>query len=364
MIDEDVLPIDLTLQRKSLPPSMQTPPSASIYICPVCSEEQLTLDHFLDHMTTHRWRKSPLASCDRSCLLLARSSLLKSSRRLKLLRSGRKRHRDSKRVSSIATTRSDEQPAATGSVEEEGQNHFENFHMQIIVVCNICGMWFSNQTIFASHVAVVHLQRCPGNVVFPSLPQPLLPSPPPSATALATTTGNFKSPQQLIDPVIASILVSDLLLSTHSTLFPGSASQNWKVMDYKEFVGNDGGEKLSQAIAESKSQTRDVRMATTKTHSNVHAQQQQQQHPQLSALVNRYSPNSTTPVILYDHPLQRLLPPHVAVALDRSTVAKICHYCFKEFADEMAVLKHQVLVHRLEETTAENPTLNNVTQQY
>ncbi|EUB57318.1 hypothetical protein EGR_07854 [Echinococcus granulosus] len=327
MIDEDVLPIDLTLQRKSLPPSMQTPPSASIYICPVCSEEQLTLDHFLDHMTTHRWRKSPLASCDRSCLLLARSSLLKSSRRLKLLRSGRKRHRDSKRVSSIATTRSDEQPAATGSVEEEGQ---VSFH------CPACPAF---QRISGIQAAV-----------------PLLPSPPPSATALATTTGNFKSPQQLIDPVIASILVSDLLLSTHSTLFPGSASQNWKVMDYKEFVGNDGGEKLSQAIAESKSQTRDVRMATTKTHSNVHAQQQQQQHPQLSALVNRYSPNSTTPVILYDHPLQRLLPPHVAVALDRSTVAKICHYCFKEFADEMAVLKHQVLVHRLEETTAENPT--------
>ena len=45
--------------------------------------------------------------------------------------------------------------------------------------------------------------------------------------------------------------------------------------------------------------------------------------------IDLHPSNSPTPVILYDHPLQRLLPPHVAVKLDRSAVAKICHYCFE-----------------------------------
>lgn len=124
MIDEDALPIDLTLQRKSLPSSLQTPASGSIYICPICSEEQLTLDHFVDHMATHRWKKSLVASHERSWLLLAKSSLLKSSRRLKLLRRSRKRHRESKQIPSMATAGDDKQPIVTGFVEKEGQVSF------------------------------------------------------------------------------------------------------------------------------------------------------------------------------------------------------------------------------------------------
>ncbi|KAL5106263.1 hypothetical protein TcWFU_005989 [Taenia crassiceps] len=375
--DEDVLPIDLTLQRKSLPSSLQTPVSASVYICPICSKKQLNLEHFVEHMTTHRWKKSLVASHERSWLLLAKSSLLKSSCRLKLLRKSRKRHRELKQLSSVATMGDNKQLIATGFAEKEGQfsfrcpacpaiqritgiqaavNHFENFHMQIIMVCNICGMWFSNQAMFLSHVSVVHLKRCPENVVVPSPSQPLLPSPPPPlpATTSAAPAGDFKSPQQLIDPVLASILFSGLLLSTHSTLFAGSASQNWKDSNSKVTAANGSEERPSQTIVEPKSLTKQVKMMT-KAPSKVYAQQQQQQHhPQPSVPFERYPSNSATPVILYDHPLQRLLPPHVAVALDRSAVAKICHYCFKEFADEMAVLKHQVLVHRLEETTAEN----------
>eukprot|EP00108_Taenia_solium_P005072 TsM_000855600 transcript=TsM_000855600 gene=TsM_000855600 len=373
--DEDVLPIDLTLQRKSLPSSLRTPASASTYICPICSEEQLTLDRFVDHVTTHRWKKSLVASHERSWLLLAKSSLLKSSRRLKFLRRSRKRHRESKQFSSMATRCGDKQPITTDFVEKEGQvcfhcpicpafqritgiqaavNHFENFHMQIVVVCTICGMWFSNHTMFVSHVSVVHLRMCPENVAVSSLPQPLLLSPPPpTATTSAPTAGDSKGPQQLIDPVVASILFSGLLLSTHSTLFADSASQIWKDSDFSVTVANESEENSPQSIAENESQTRQVKVVTTKTPSKLYTQQQQQ-HPQLSVPFSRYSPNYATPVILYDHPLQRLLPPHVAVALDRSAVAKICHYCFKEFADEMAVLKHQVLVHRLEETTAEN----------
>lgn len=120
--------------------------------------------------------------------------------------------------------------------------------MQIIVVCNICGMWFSNQTMFVSHVSVVHLRRCPENVVVPSLPQTSLPSPPPSPTPTAATTGgNFERPQQLIDPVVASILFSGLFLSTHSTLFASSASRNWKDSDSKVTVAK-GSEKKSPQV--------------------------------------------------------------------------------------------------------------------
>ncbi|VDM32561.1 unnamed protein product [Hydatigera taeniaeformis] len=298
--EEDVLPIDLTLQRKAHPSSLQTPASDSIYICPICGEEQLTLDRFVDHMTTHRWKKLPVAPHERSWLLLAKSSLLKSSRRLRLLRRSRKRHREPKHVSS---TRSSD-------IKREGQisfhcpacptfqriigiqaavNHFENSHMQIIVVCNICGMWFSSQTMFASHVAVVHLRTCSENLDDHSSSQTLQSSssPPPAAATSITAAGDLKDSQQVIDPVVASILFSGLLLSTQSTLFPGATSQNWKDSESKITVANGIDEKSSQVT----------------------------NFGQIYTLEANF---------------------------------------FQEFADEMAVLKHQVLVHRLEETTTEN----------
>uniref|UniRef100_A0A5K3FUK2 C2H2-type domain-containing protein n=1 Tax=Mesocestoides corti TaxID=53468 RepID=A0A5K3FUK2_MESCO len=89
-------------------------------------------------------------------------------------------------------------------------------------------------------------------------------------------------------------------------------------------------------------------------------QAQTRNHPtqQQSHVVERNSATAT-PLMLFDHPLQRLLPPHVAVALDRSAVAKICHYCLKDFPDEMAVLKHQVSSHQLDEASGENSEKSN-----
>ncbi|KAL3310075.1 hypothetical protein Ciccas_011365 [Cichlidogyrus casuarinus] len=51
----------------------------------------------------------------------------------------------------------------------------------------------------------------------------------------------------------------------------------------------------------------------------------------------------------YAYPVKRLLPPDVVAKLDDRKVAGICHYCLQEFPDEMAVLRHQMETHRLDE---------------
>lgn len=94
MANEDVHPIDLTFQRSSAPLS-----SPDTYICPICSEEQFTLDHFITHMTKHRWDKPLSLSQEYSWLLLTKSSAHKNSRRIKILRRSRRRQRDLRRSS-------------------------------------------------------------------------------------------------------------------------------------------------------------------------------------------------------------------------------------------------------------------------
>ena len=116
--NEDVLPIDLTFQRSISTGFHAPPPLPSAYICPICSEDQFTPDHFINHMTKHRWDKPLSLSQDRSWLLLTKSSIHKSSRRLKLLRRNRRRQRDLRRTS-YSTTNSDFKESMTHPFGEE-----------------------------------------------------------------------------------------------------------------------------------------------------------------------------------------------------------------------------------------------------
>ncbi|KAF5404054.1 hypothetical protein PHET_02078 [Paragonimus heterotremus] len=52
---------------------------------------------------------------------------------------------------------------------------------------------------------------------------------------------------------------------------------------------------------------------------------------------------------LLSHPVRNLLPVELASKVDSFEAARLCHFCLKEFPDEMAVLRHQVAEHSLTE---------------
>ncbi|CAH8436432.1 unnamed protein product [Dicrocoelium dendriticum] len=69
-----------------------------------------------------------------------------------------------------------------------------------------------------------------------------------------------------------------------------------------------------------------------------------QRRPQCANDVTAYN------LLLRSHPVHSLLPSELASSMDSTEAAKRCHFCLKEFTDEMAVLRHQVQSHKLLES--------------
>ncbi|CAL8085479.1 unnamed protein product [Calicophoron daubneyi] len=69
------------------------------------------------------------------------------------------------------------------------------------------------------------------------------------------------------------------------------------------------------------------------------------------AMMNFFKIMSTYGPLIRSHPVRSLLPWDLALKIDSCEASKLCHFCLKEFPDEMAVLRHQVESHSLEEVS-------------
>ncbi|TGZ68695.1 hypothetical protein CRM22_004133 [Opisthorchis felineus] len=73
--------------------------------------------------------------------------------------------------------------------------------------------------------------------------------------------------------------------------------------------------------------------------------------PETSLAHASFNSLSSYTSLIYSHPVRSLLPVEIASKVNSLEAAKLCHVCLQEFTDEMAVLRHQVGAHSLDDIT-------------
>ncbi|VDN16492.1 unnamed protein product, partial [Dibothriocephalus latus] len=157
--------------------------TATIYICPICSRELPTLTAFIEHMATHHHRL-PDACNER----VADEPLPAVKEESAFAQSSEDKRRDCQKCQQIA--------------------HFETHHVHSVAICSLCGLWFTSKSLFAAHAMEAHVRRTERAAS-------------PRRTGWITgdrlrDAASSLSESNFLDPVVASILLSGLLLSTSS----------------------------------------------------------------------------------------------------------------------------------------------------
>ncbi|BHF74761.1 hypothetical protein SprV_0501784900 [Sparganum proliferum] len=426
--DATSTPMDLSWRVERNPPASASPqptePSklqtkkrkmgeaATIYICPICSRELPTLTAFIEHMATHHHKlpdgfndseeETPVLTEDRAFVRAPEEKLRDCQKCQQMGRKGvqngthRRLSRDLRSRDLEQHTRGQEGGATTLAAStvpptaadyedcpriclacpqraaftcmEEALAHFETHHVHSVAICSLCGLWFTSKSLFAAHAMEAHVRRTERST---SPRRSWIASDKLRDAATSLSESNF------FDPVVASILLSGLLLSSSSqtlrllpyirdglALTTDTLPRKLITTSVREAAGSVrpvSPPKPVEQRSEENSQCAhppvgsSMRPPALEVKANSNSSSPPRERIKMQATSPSGAPSSpprevgtdsqrsasepsaarTIPLLLFDHPIQRLLPPHVAVAIDRRTVAKMCHICFKASVESL-----------------------------